>query len=1169
MGYFTDLVKRKPYELKPEQQKSYPTTPISVAPQKKGFFQNLLESVKTGSFLPEPSEELKGLVQKKVELAPATKQVLDILELKGITSFAEKGFKGYFEEFAKAKPQKPEELVLGFLPVTGIEEYSKEIITQIAKEKAPQVIAGLLKKLGGVADDIISELSQKLSKIKIPAEVESVISKAIKTAPEAQKGVAIALKAKKGIIPKELEPLAVEARKYKNAEEFNTRYVQAGATGKLTKIEQKTINKLYPDERPFTEKVKDVVPKQIQDFYTQATKGIKEVKPTIVEKIPESIFLPKESKQIKPTKTIIRQTTGQVKDVELRQLNEKLRIQEQSARKGAIAGKKEAIEEVKAIQEERKFLVSIKTVMLEGLEKEKNQIRKQIGFERFTKELDSGILSRIKEKHGIKEWSNANKEQLQSVLDDLRLLKKGDKMLPKGQVEALKEFGIKITTTKEEAAKMLGEITEWKQKTKTRFFNFFKTIDQKITNTAGKDAEKVKNILTRPREEAVAKMFKEEIKLKTAMKDMLDNFGINNAKDRGLIMRFGEKRMSLEELKKANPNKWQDIIEADKWFRKQYDELLETTNAEMRRLKYPEDKLIPKRQDYYTHAQEFGKMWEVIKNTGGDISPVLEQVSEFTRPNRKFNPFALRRKGGMEFVEDAGKAFEAYLTPVLNNKYLTESIIRHRAVADILAHNTLQSKNLNQFIGSLRYAADNLAGKTNPFDRPLMNFVVGRKGIQLLNMVAQRFGKNRIIGNIGSALMQISGIPNSVLRNNFIRTSKGLLTQAVSPLLGANDPLLKSKALLIRYGEKGLQHGETVFPTITEKGGKLLGIPFVVIEKNISKALWRASFDNAYSQGFRGQELMTKADEIFKSVVGSRAIGEKAMAFESGVLSIPLQFQLEVNTHAQLWKEEVFSKIFKDPVKATRAAIETSITLFLMNTLFEKTMGRTPLPDPIRAIGEATEADSWFEGVGRIAGEGLSSVAGGQFIANLMPEEFKKKYFGRSEVGIYPGGIPIATALSGGFKTPSNYVYDFILPYGGGQLKKILQGIEGLDKMGSYNKAGKLQFPINQNQWLQVITFGKYSTKEAKEYFDKQRQPLTEKQTVEYFLRTQKGENPQEVYKDIMKDRIRKEYEREIIKEVIKKVKDKPDEGFALIQLWKKQGIISNKMEEDIINGLK
>jgi hypothetical protein len=494
--------------------------------------------------------------------------------------------------------------------------------------------------------------------------------------------------------------------------------------------------------------------------------------------------------------------------------------------------------------------------------------------------------------------------------------------------------------------------------------------------------------------------------------------------------------------------------------------------------------------------------------------------------------------------------------------------VRHRAVADILAHKTLETKNINQFIFSLRDAADSLAGKTNPFDRALMNRVFGRKPIQLINALTQRMGKNRIIGNVGSALMQISGIPNSVLKNNAVRTIKGLFSQSFSPLLGKNDPILKSEFLLRRYGEKGLQHGETIFPTLVQKGEKILGIPFEIIEKNITKSIWRASFDNAHSQGFRGAELLQKADEICASIVGSRAIGEKALAFESGVLSLPLQFQLEVNTFAQLVKEQIFAKVFKNPLQATRAAIETSITLFLMNTLFQATTGRTPLPDPIRAIGDVSQSDSFFEGVGRIAGEGLSSVAGGQFIANLFPEDLKKKYFGRSEVGIYPGGIPISTALQGAFTTPTNMIYDFVLPYGGGQLKKILQGIEGIDKMGSYNKSGKLQFPINQNQWLQVILFGKYSTKEAKEYFDKQRQPLSEKQTVEYFLRTKNGENPQEVYNDVAKDRIRGEYEREIVKEVIKKIKSKPDEGLALLQLWKKQNIISDSMEKDIINGL-
>ncbi len=852
-------------------------------------------------------------------------------------------------------------------------------------------------------------------------------------------------------------------------------------------------------------------------------------------------------------------------DSEITRLSKGLGFQDSEMVRTAFEKYSEEKEQIKNLIDQQAFYKSIKKNAIKKEDILKNSIKEQIGRVQYDNDLTTNVLTRLKEKSGIVEWKSATAEQLTYVLDDIQNLEKGDEMIGHSQIESLKKFGIDNWTTKREAADVMGDVVSWKSRT-SRFFDFFKTIDQKIENTAGKDAEMVKDILTRPREKAVTQMLREEISLKTEMRNMLNTLKVNTKTDRALIMRWGEQRINLAQLQEATP-KWKNIMEADKWFRNQYNALLESTNNELSKF-YPENKLIPKRKDYYTHAEELGNIWNLIRNKGGDINPALEQISEFTKPNIKFNPFSLQRSGNKKFVEDAGKAFEAYLNPILNNKYLTESIVRHRAVADILAHKTLRTKNINQFIFSLRDAADSLAGKTNPFDRALMNRVLGRKPIELLHNFSLRYSKNVIIGNVGSAMMQVSGVAGSVLKNNSIRTSKGLLSQAFSFLLKEDDPLLKSDFLLRRYGEKGLAPGEEVFKSVIQKGEKVLMIPFQAIETNITKGIWRASFDNAWSQGFKGAELMQKADEICSSIVGSRAIGEKALAFESGVLSLPLQFQLEVNTFAQLVGKEIIGNIIKNPVKAIRASIETSITLFLLNTLFEKTMGRTPLPDPIRAISDASNADNWFEGMGRIAGEAFSNVAGGQFIAGLLPETFKKKYFGRSEVGIYPGGIPMITALQGGFQNPSEFVYDFALPYGGGQLKKILQGTEGLEKMGSYNASGKLQFPINQSQWLQVVIFGKYSTKEAKEYFDKQRTTLTDKQTVEYFLRTQKGEDPQSAYDDITKERRQGEYEKEIVSEVIKKIKAKPDEGLALLQLWKKQNIISAGMEQDIIDGL-
>src|SRR3990167_4711479 len=544
---------------------------------------------------------------------------------------------------------------------------------------------------------------------------------------------------------------------------------------------------------------------------------------------------------------------------------------------------------------------------------ERMGVREKISYEQLVKQISNHTLSRFKEKNGITEWKNATKKQLEDVLYDIKQLNKGDEMLSDTYVEGLKEFGINKYTTKQQAAAIMGDILKWKDRSHP-IFNFFHTMDLRIDKSAGSDAGKIKDILTRPREKAVTGMVKEEIALKTDMRDMLDNLKVNTKKDRALIMRYGEKRINLTDLKRKTP-KWEQIVEADAWFREQFTTLRISTNKTLEKFyKNKPKKLIAERKDYYTHAQEEGSAWSMLMNQGGEISPVLEYTSEFTKPHSKFNPFALQRKGSKNFIEDAGRAFEAYLSPTLNNKYMTESVVRHRAVSDILAHKTLETKNINQFIFSLREAANKLSGKTSAFDRSLMNSIMGRGLLNLVTKASVRLGKNRIVGNIASAFMQTAGIPGSVLKNNIIRTSKGMLTQGFFFFLGKDDPILQSEAMLRRYGEKGLHHGETVFPTILNKGEKVLAITMELYEKNVTMSIWRASYDNAYSQGFRGKELLQAADEITGSIVGYRAIGEKAPAFESGVLSLPLQFQLEVNTFAQLVKTEIFDKILKNPL---------------------------------------------------------------------------------------------------------------------------------------------------------------------------------------------------------------------------------------------------------------
>ncbi len=852
------------------------------------------------------------------------------------------------------------------------------------------------------------------------------------------------------------------------------------------------------------------------------------------------------------------------------------------------------------------------------------------------KGLSQETLKRTKEQFGIKELKNADIENLYKLADRLGEMEEGAAYLSRAQVESLKEFGITPWTTKKEAAEILGDINSW-QKAHIPLFQSFRTMERNIEFTAGKDAERILDIISRPRNKAVTEMFKEEIALKTEMQETLSKLGVLKNKDyRALIMRYGEKRMKqqlIEEawgkklfkyrnvkegseefnklppkvqdeikqaldrvrtkgaelameteetlLQKAAPKKWKEIQEADKWFRAKYDKLLEEVNAVL--VKFNK-KPIAKRNDYYTHFREIASLWDEFASSG-DINPALEGISEFTRPNAKWNPFALAREGGMRFEEDAVKAFEAYLKPTLNNKYLTEHIVRHRAAADILAYNTTKTRNVNQFIKSLRVAADKLAGKTNPWDRAIMEHAIGRAGLRVIRWADRKMAVNRIIGSVSSAIMQTAGIPSSVLKNGSIDTARGLLSQAFKYRLGENDPSKLSEFLLRRYGQR-----ETIVPTLTQRAGFAAAIPFELIERNVTESIWRASFTNAYRQGYKGDILITKADEICASVVGARAPGEKALAFESGLAALPLRFQLEVNTFAQLVKTEVINKlgpgaILKDPkmaAKAVERAVETAITLFLFNTFYQAAFGRTPLPDPIRAVKEAWGEDDWYMKLGRLAGEGLSGMPGGSFVASFVPQETRKKIFGRTEVGIYQGGVPVASAWSNILgnlfkgritKAGAGIIYDFVLPFGGAQLKRIMEGLGAIDKLGSYDANGQLKFPIARWDLPKVFLFGQYSTKEARDFFEKKhygiaRTKLSEKQTLEYFIRTQKGENPKTVFDDITKERRAKEQRSVLADALIDKIKQNPTHGFAIYTLWAKQGIIDADMRDYIFEKL-
>jgi hypothetical protein len=101
----------------------------------------------------------------------------------------------------------------------------------------------------------------------------------------------------------------------------------------------------------------------------------------------------------------------------------------------------------------------------------------------------------------------------------------------------------------------------------------------------------------------------------------------------------------------------------------------------------------------------------------------------------------------------------------------------------------------------------------------------------------------------------------------------------------------------------------------------------------------------------------------------------------------------------------------------------------------------------------------------------------------------RKEFFGKGDPTRFGSGL----LASQGITDP---LFKLVPPFGGQQIKKTLGGIKA-QAQGYSGSPDKVRFPIEQNipNLIKNVAFGEYSTPEAREYFNKNRRPLGEKQS--------------------------------------------------------------------------
>lgn len=645
----------------------------------------------------------------------------------------------------------------------------------------------------------------------------------------------------------------------------------------------------------------------------------------------------------------------------------------------------------------------------------------------------------------------------------------GDEILP----------GIKITIEGSPASYIDG-------KDITGFSGQFRDVYRNFKQVFGENTPKIKEVLldkfdaAKGRYVDIQKKFTDELYQKIVV-----DLGIKKgSKEDAAIMDYGEKVKTIEEITKELGEKTANkIVEADKWFREKYDEMLREIN-ETRADIYPNspEKQIPVRADYYRHYQELGAGAEELRNifeSPSGISPKMAGISSFTKPKSKFLSFAQKRLGFASKRSAIG-GFLDYVPAYAYGKEIDPFIGKFRGLAKRLAEGTEDTGKVNNFIEFLQDFANDLSGKTNAADRYVQK-LVGRKPFKFINWLNRRIKANTVLGNLSSSVSQIFNVPQGLGHAKQYAIPGAVKT--FGGLFKENPEMAKSSFIKERYHnsmydkfDKGMIHNTRKF------AAWITG----VLDEVGTKFTWNSLYLKAKGKGIANP--IKYADDITRGMVAGRGVGEVPLGQKSKLFQIIAPFQLEVGNAWWVMKDMVTEKQFG-------ALILMLITSYLMNKVSEKVKGNDVVFDPIQATFDGaqsfSEEDNKWIGLekflGRMGGEVLSNVPVGQTFASMLPDQLpdwmgglsKAEVFGRGDPTRYGSGLMVSKGLA-------DPLFKILPPLGGGQLEKTIQGSEALLKGRVESASGKTNlFPVAPTlaNKLKLPLFGKYAGQEGWNYF--------------------------------------------------------------------------------------
>lgn len=633
----------------------------------------------------------------------------------------------------------------------------------------------------------------------------------------------------------------------------------------------------------------------------------------------------------------------------------------------------------------------------------------------------------------------------------------------------------------------------------------------------------------------------------------------------------------VAELWEKSPNLDQDKIRgAVKEFRAIYDELFQQMNEARVRNGYEP---VSYRQGYFPHfqADSEGLMAQFGRALGIDtavtnLPTTINGLTHTFKPGIQYFANALERKG-FDTAYDAVQGFDRYIEGAADVIHQTDNIQALRALAAQARYRTgdeglreqvkrVQDNNeltdqekqtlideiykdgkfaLSNFVVELDEYTNLLANKKSRADRN-MEQALGRRMYNIVKGLESRVAANMVAVNPASWL------------TNFVPLTQGWGTVKTRFVLeGMWDTLKTCKADDGMVGMSSFltnrRGSDPIVKTWAQGASAALSTPMEWIDCFTADSLVRARFKQNQAAGLSEAASIEEADAWAAGLMADRSKGSTPTLFNRSnpLTKVFTQFQLEVNNQLSY----LFKDLPRDLKKKGLAALAAGLLKFLVgaylyNEAYGHFIGRRCALDPIGILNDSVGDFTGYQ-MPNLVGMAVDAAQGNE----ISFETEKKKPFDAvtglganvaEELpfigGVLGGGrVPISSALPDwenlakaavnnewdgkkravtavkALSGPATYL---ALPFGGGQVKKIYQGLKAVHEGGSWTVDNEgndiLQYPVfNETAEDKLLTlptallFGKSSLPTAREWAERGFKGMSAKQTACYQGMTELG----------------------------------------------------------------